>query len=74
MKILYWAPWIGNVGTIKAKLIHHLFLVITPNKKFQSKIIDAVGEWSSVKFRQGNFINLSKFKIISFYPRWIFKE
>ena len=46
MKIFYWAPWIGKVGTIKAVTNSADILEKYSKKNIQTKIIDAVGEWS----------------------------
>ena len=43
MKIFYWAPWIGKVGTIKA-VINSVNILKNTKKIIQTKIIDAVGE------------------------------
>ena len=70
MKIFYWAPWIGNVGTIKAVVNSSFILSHYSKQKISTKIIDAVGEWSSHSSSgKDNFINLSKFKIYKFLPQ-----
>ena len=45
MKIFYWAPWIGRVGTIKAVINSADILEKYSKNTIQTKIIDAVGEW-----------------------------
>ena len=45
MKIFYWAPWIGNVGTIKAVKNSSFILNHYSGGKITTKIIDSVGEW-----------------------------
>ena len=57
MKIFYWAPWIGNVGTIKAVVNSSFILSHYSKQKISTKIIDAVGEWSSHSSSdKGNFL------------------
>ena len=48
MKIFYWAPWIGNVGTIKA-VINSADILKNTQKIIFKQIIDAVGEWKVMK-------------------------
>ena len=68
MKIFYWAPWIGNVGTIKAVINSSHILRHYSKNKISTKIIDAVGEWHNHK-NFGNFINLTNNKIYNFLPK-----
>ena len=68
MKIFYWAPWIGNIGTIKAVLNSAYILERYSKKKIKTKIINSVGEWDSHK-SHGKFIDLQKFKFYRFLPQ-----
>ena len=63
-KIVYWAPCLGNVGTVKSVLNSAISF-----KKFSNKdvyIIDACGEWESfdykIKINGLKKFSLSKFK------------
>ena len=47
MKIFYWAPWIGNIGTIKAVLNSAFIMGHYSKNKIQTKIINSVGEWDN---------------------------
>ena len=67
MKIFYWAPWIGNVGTIKAVKNSSFILNRYSRGKITTKIIDSVGEWQNQKL--GNIINLTNNKIYKYLPK-----
>jgi glycosyltransferase involved in cell wall biosynthesis len=68
MKIFYWAPWIGNVGTIKAVINSSNILKKYSKNKISTKIIDAVGEWHNHQ-NFGDFINLTNKKIYNYLPK-----
>jgi glycosyltransferase involved in cell wall biosynthesis len=70
-KIVYWAPCLGNVGTVKSVLNSAISF-----KKFSNKdvcIIDACGEWESLDYKiQINGIkkfSLSRFKYYKYLPK-----
>ena len=67
MKIFYWAPWIGNVGTIKAVKNSSFILNHYSGGKITTKIIDSVGEWQNQKL--SNIVNLSNKKIYKYLPK-----
>ena len=68
MKIFYWAPWIGNVGTIKAVLNSAYILKHYSKNKIDTRVINSVGEWE--KFKDDvQLVNLSKFKFHKFLPQ-----
>ena len=68
MKIFYWAPWIGNVGTIKAVLNSAYILKHYSKNQIDTKIINSVGEWEKFK-SNAKLIDLSKFKFYKFLPQ-----
>ena len=68
MKIFYWAPWIGKIGTIKAVLNSAHILDHYSKNKIETKIINSVGEWDNLS-GSARFLNLSKFKIYKFLPQ-----
>ena len=57
MKIFYWAPWIGKVGTIKAVINSADILEKYSKNSIQTKIIDAVGEWKEYE-KKNRYISL----------------
>ena len=68
MKIFYWAPWIGNVGTIKAVVNSADILEKYSKNSIQTKIIDAVGEWNIYE-KKNRYINLSRIKFHKYLPK-----
>jgi len=68
MKIFYWAPWIGKVGTIKAVINSADILEKYSKNSIQTKIIDAVGEWKTFE-KRNRYINLSKIKFHQYLPK-----
>ena len=68
MKIFYWAPWIGKVGTIKAVINSANILEKYSKNTIQTKIIDAVGEWKTYE-KQNKYISLSKVKFHNYLPK-----
>ena len=68
MKIFYWAPWIGNVGTIKAVLNSAYILKHYSKNKIDTRVINSVGEWEKFK-SNAKLIDLSKFKFYKFLPQ-----
>ena len=68
MKIFYWAPWIGKVGTIKAVINSADILEKYSKNSIKTKIIDAVGEWK-VYEKKNRYINLSRIKIHKYLPK-----
>ena len=68
MKIFYWAPWIGNVGTIKAVINSADILEKYSKNSIQTKIIDAVGEWNMYE-KRNRYISLSKIKFHNYLPK-----
>ena len=70
MKIFYWAPWIGKVGTIKAVINSADILEKYSKNSIQTKIID---KWASGKLEKRNrYINLSKTKFHQYLPKEVF--
>jgi glycosyltransferase involved in cell wall biosynthesis len=70
-KIAYWAPCLGNVGTVKSVLNSAIAF-----KKFSNKdvyIIDACGEWETldykIKINGLKKFSLSKFKYFKYLPK-----
>ena len=49
--LIYWAPFLGNVGTIKSTLNSALAFKKFSNQKYNVKIINVFGEWN-------NYLNL----------------
>ncbi len=68
MKIFFWAPWIGNVGTIKAVINSADILEKYSKNSIQTKIIDAVGEWEKYE-KKNRYISLSKIKFHNYLPK-----
>lgn len=68
MKIFYWAPWIGNVGTIKAVLNSAYILKHYSKNKIDTRVINSVGEWEKFK-NDVQLVDLSKFKFHKFLPQ-----
>ncbi|MDC3022475.1 glycosyltransferase [Candidatus Pelagibacter sp.] len=68
MKIFYWAPWIGKVGSVKSVMNSAYILEKYSKNHIKTKIIDAVGEWREFKDHI-RYINLSNFKFFKFLPK-----
>ena len=68
MKIFYWAPWIGKVGTIKAVINSADILEKYSKNSIQTKIIDAVGEWKIYE-KKNRYISLSEIKFHKYLPK-----
>ena len=68
MKIFYWAPWIGNIGTIKAVLNSAYILKHYSKNEIKTKIINSVGEWEKYKDNT-EVINLRKSNIYKYLPQ-----
>ena len=68
MKIFYWAPWIGKVGTIKAVINSANILEKYSKNSIQTKIIDAVGEWKICE-KKNRCISLSGIKFHKYLPK-----
>ena len=68
MKIFYWAPWIGNVGTIKAVINSADILEKYSKNSIKTKIIDAVGEWKEYE-KKNRYISLSRIKLHKYLPK-----
>jgi len=68
MKIFYWAPWIGKVGTIKAVINSADILEKYSKNTIQTKIIDAVGEWKIYE-KRNRYISLSGIKFHKYLPK-----
>ena len=49
MKIFYWAPWIGKVGSVKSVMNSAYILEKYSKNHIKTRIIDAVGEWKEFK-------------------------
>jgi len=68
MKIFYWAPCIGKVGTIKAVINSADILEKYSKNSIQTKIIDAVGEWKEYE-KKDRYISLSEIKFHKYLPK-----
>ena len=68
MKIFYWAPWIGNIGTIKAVLNSAFIMEHYSKNKIQTKIINSVGEWDNFE-EKDKMINIRNFKFYKYLPQ-----
>ena len=68
MKIFYWAPWIGNIGTIKAVLNSAYILNHYSKNEIKTKIINSVGEWEKYKDNT-EIIDLRKSNIYKYLPQ-----
>lgn len=68
MKIFYWAPWLGKVGSVKSVLNSAFILEKYSKNQIKTKIIDAVGEWKDFE-KNNKFINLSKIKFFKILPK-----
>ncbi len=68
MKIFYWAPWIGKVGSVKSVMNSAYILEKYSKNHIKTRIIDAVGEWKDFK-DHNRYINLSNFKFFKFLPK-----
>ena len=68
MKIFYWAPWIGKVGSVKSVMNSAYILEKYSKNHIKTRIIDAVGEWKEFKDHL-RYINLSNFKFFNLLPK-----
>ncbi len=68
MKIFYWAPWLGKVGSVKSVLNSADILEKYSKNRIKTKIIDAVGEWKEFQ-NNYRYIDLSKIKFFRFLPK-----
>ena len=68
MKIFYWAPWLGKVGSVKSVLNSADILEKYSKNRIKTKIIDAVGEWKEFQ-NNYRYIDLNKIKFFRFLPR-----
>ena len=68
MKIFYWAPWIGKVGSVKFDMNSAYILEKYSKNHIKTRIIDAVGEWKEFKDHL-RYINLSNFKFFNLLPK-----
>ena len=68
MKIFYWAPWIGKVGSVKSVMNSANILEKYSKNQIKTKIIDAVGEWKEFK-NDYRYIDLSSLKFYKFLPK-----
>lgn len=70
--LIYWAPFLGNVGTIKSTLNSALAFKKFSNQKYNVKIINVFGEWNNylnlLKKNNIEVINLT-FNYIKFLPK-----
>ena len=74
MKIFYWSPWLGNVGTVKAVINSAYSLNKYSNGKLKSVLLNSVGEWyehQDLKNKEKNIdiINLFKFNFHKYLPK-----
>ena len=67
MKLFYWSPFLSNIATIDA-VVNSVNSIkkYDKNKKYQTFIIDSVGEWKEKKNKL-NDINVIKLYDKSFY-------
>lgn len=57
-KIIYWSPYLGHIGTKKSTFNSAKSLSLYGKGKFDVKLVNAVGEWSSTKdINTVNFFN-----------------
>ena len=57
-KIIYWSPYLGHIGTKKSTFNSAKSLSVYGKGKFDVKLVNAVGEWSSTKdINTVNFFN-----------------
>jgi len=69
MKIYYWSPHTSHVATIKAVYNSALSLIKYGKGKYDVKIINANGEWSSQSANKDiTYVNLSKRTCLKTYP------
>lgn len=68
MKIFYWAPWIGKVGSVKSVMNSANILEKYSKNHIKTRIIDAVGEWKEFS-NNYRYINLTKIKFFNFLPK-----
>ena len=70
--LLYWSPFLGNVGTVKSTLNSALAFKKFSRNKYNVKIINVFGEWNNykniLKKSDIELINLS-FNYINFLPK-----
>ncbi len=70
--LIYWSPFLGNVGTVKSTLNSALAFKKFSKKKYNVKIINVFGEWNNYKSILKKFdielINLT-FNYINFLPK-----
>ena len=68
MKIFYWAPWIGKVGSVKSVMNSANILEKYSKNHIKTRIIDAVGEWKEFS-NNYSYINLTKIKFFNYLPK-----
>ena len=68
MKIFYWAPWLGKVGSVKSVLNSADILEKYSKNRIKTKIIDAVGEWKEFQ-NNYRYIDVCKIKFFRFLPK-----
>ena len=68
MKIFYWAPWLGKVGSVKSVMNSTNILEKYSKNHIKTRIIDAVGEWKEFKDHY-RYIDLTKIKFFNFLPK-----
>ena len=68
MKIFYWAPWIGKVGSVKSVMNSANILEKYSKNHIKTRIIDAVGEWKEFS-NNYRYINLTKIKFFNYLPK-----
>ena len=70
--LIYWSPFLGNVGTVKSTLNSALAFKKFSKNKYNVKIINVFGEWNNYKniLKKSNIelINLT-FTYINFLPK-----
>ena len=62
--LIYWSPFISNVGTVKSCLNSALAFSKFSRKDFKVKIINVFGEWNN----HLDVIQKSNIEVINFYP------
>ena len=68
MKIFYWAPWIGKVGSVKSVMNSANIWAKYSQIHIKTRIIDAVGEWKEFS-NNYRYINLTKIKFFNYLPK-----
>ncbi len=68
MKIFYWAPWLGKVGSVKSVMNSANILEKYSKNHIKTRIIDAVGEWKEF-YNDYRYIDLTKIKFFNFLPK-----